>query len=275
MNNDEAKFILRAYRPGGQDAADPQFAEALAQARRDPGMARWLAEETGLDAAIAKKLNSLPVPAHLKASILAGRKIVPLRPVPWWRRSLHPAATAAALALTLATIGYLALHEPPEPKADFACFTHDITDYLGKGYGVLPRHVQLVTTDASYFGAMTYRMNYRSPNLDDIRRWLAQNGGHGDFISPDGLKKPLNLGCGVMDWRGKRITLIAFQTGRSLPQDKVHLVIINTSDLPDAPTLGKPHFREGEDWTTAGWSDGPLTYLLMAPGDRQALGKFL
>jgi len=30
MNNDEAKFILRAYRPGGPDAADPQFAEALA-----------------------------------------------------------------------------------------------------------------------------------------------------------------------------------------------------------------------------------------------------
>lgn len=275
MNNDEAKFILRAYRPDGQDAADPQFAEALEQARRDPGLARWLAEETGLDAAIAKKMNSLPVPADLKASILAGRKIVPLRLVPWWRRSLHPAATAAALAATLATIGYLALHEPPEPKADFACFTHDITDYLGKGYGVLPRHVQLATTDASYFGAMSYRMNYRSPSLDDIRQWLAQNGGHGDFANPAGLKKPLSLGCGVMDWRGKRISLIAFQTGRSLPQDKVHLVIINTADLPDAPTLGKPHFQNGEDWTTAGWSDGPLTYLLMAPGDRQALGKFL
>ena len=26
MNHDEAKFILRAYRPGGQDTDDPRFA---------------------------------------------------------------------------------------------------------------------------------------------------------------------------------------------------------------------------------------------------------
>lgn len=275
MKNDEAKFILRAYRPGGQDAADPQFAEALAQSRRDPELGRWFAEQTALDTAIGGKLQSIPVPADLKASILAGRKIVPIRTEPWWRQSLHPAATAAALAVTLATIGYLALHVPPEPKADFSRFTQDITDYLGKGYGVLPRHAHLATTDVTYFGSQSYRMNYRSPSLDDIRQWLAANGGHGDFTSPPGLKKPLNLGCGVMDWRGKRITLIAFQTGRILPQDKVHLVIINTADLPDAPPRGQPRFDEREEWTTAAWSDGPLTYFLMAPGDRRAVGKYL
>jgi hypothetical protein len=275
MNNEEAKFILRAYRPGGQDAADPQFAEALDQARRDPELSRWLAEQTALDTAIGGKLQSIPVPADLRASILAGRKIVPLKPEPWWRRSIHPAAATAALVVTFATIGFLALHEPPEPNADFAQFTQDITDYLGKGYGVLPRHAHLATTEASYFGAMSYRMNYRSPSLDDIRQWLDQNGGHGDFVSPTGLKNPLNLGCGVMDWRGKRITLIAFQTGRSLPHDKVHLVIINSADLPDPPARGQPRFDERADWTAAAWSNGSLTYFLMAPGDRRALGKYL
>ncbi len=273
MNNDEAKFILRAYRPGGQDAADPQFAEALAQSRRDPELSRWLAEQTALDAALGAKLQSIRVPADLKASILAGRKIV--RPEPWWRRSIHPWAAAAALAVTFGTIGFLALHEPPEPKADFALFTREIADYLGKGYGVLPRHAHLASTDMSYFGSTSYRMNYRSPELDDIRRWLAENGGHSDFTSPGGLKRPLNLGCGVMDWRGKRITLIAFQTGRSLPQDKVHLVIINTADLPDPPAHGQPRFDEREDWTTVAWSDGALTYFLMAPGDRRTVGKYL
>ena len=29
MNHDEAKFILRAYRPGGQDTDDPRFAEVV------------------------------------------------------------------------------------------------------------------------------------------------------------------------------------------------------------------------------------------------------
>lgn len=275
MNNEEARFILRAYRPGGQDAADPQFAEALDQARRDPELSRWLAEQTAFDTAIGGKLKAIPVPADLKASILAGRKIVPIKPEPWWRRSIHPVAAAAALAITFGTIGFLALHEPPEPKADFARFTQDITDYLGKGYGVLPRHAHLATTDATYFGAMSYRMNFRSPSLDDIRQWLVQNGGHGDFASPGGLKNPLNLGCGIMDWRGKRITLIAFQTGRSLPHDKVHLVIINSADLPDPPARSQPRFDERTDWTTAAWSDGSLTYFLMAPGDRRALGKYL
>ena len=32
MNNQEARFILGAYRPDGRDASEPRFAEALAQA---------------------------------------------------------------------------------------------------------------------------------------------------------------------------------------------------------------------------------------------------
>jgi hypothetical protein len=275
MNNTEAKFILRAYRPGGQDATDPQFAEALAQARLDPELARWFAEQTALDIAISGKLQAIPVPADLKASILAGRKIIPMPVASWWRRAVHPAAAAAALAVTFATIGYLAMHEPPQPKVDFAAFTEDLTDYLGKGYGVLPEHVQLASTDKTYFGAMSYRMNHRGPDLEDIRQWLADHGGHGNFVNPSGLRQPLNLGCSVMDWRGRRISLIAFHTGRSLPQDKVHLVIINTADLPDAPPRGQPRFAEGEEWTSAAWSAGPLTYFLLAPGDRQTLRKFL
>lgn len=88
----------------------------------------------------------------MKATILAGRKVIPLRAESWWRRSIQPATAAAVLAVTFATIGYLALYEPPEPKPDFARFTEDITDYLGKGYGVLPRHAHLASTDNTYFG---------------------------------------------------------------------------------------------------------------------------
>ncbi len=34
------KLILQAYRPGGQDAHDPQFRKVLEQASRDPDLAR-------------------------------------------------------------------------------------------------------------------------------------------------------------------------------------------------------------------------------------------
>lgn len=274
MNNDEAKFILHAYRSDGRDATDPQLAEALAQARRDPELARWLAEQTALDTAISNKLQTVPVPVDLKISILAGRKIMPLPVTPWWRIRVHPAATVATLAVTFGLIGYLTLHEPPGPKANLESFTRDITDYLGKGYGVLPRQAHLATMQVNYFGAQSYRMNYRSTSLEDIRHWLRENGGHSEFAVPSNLQKPLSFGCAIMEWRGHRVTLLAFQTGRSLPQDKVHLVIINYDALPDAPNRSQPRVAEGEDWTTAAWTEGPLTYLLMAPGDREAMGKY-
>ena len=87
-----------------------------------------------------------------------------------------------------------------------------------------------------------------------------------------GWKKPILISSA--DGVGTKIK-IAFQTGRSLPQDKVHLVIINTADLPDPPALGQPQFDEREGWTTTAWSHGKLTYFLMAPGDRRAEGKYL
>ena len=57
MNNEEAKLILQAYRPGGQDANDPRFREALEQARRDPELARWFANEQALDSRISTKVQ--------------------------------------------------------------------------------------------------------------------------------------------------------------------------------------------------------------------------
>ena len=40
MNHDEARQILLLYRPGTADAEDPQIAEALALAKREPELAR-------------------------------------------------------------------------------------------------------------------------------------------------------------------------------------------------------------------------------------------
>ena len=83
MNNQEAKLILQAYRCGGQDASDPPFAEALEQARRDPELQKWFAEENAIDARIQTSLQTaVPVPRELKSNLLALGKIV--RPTPWW-----------------------------------------------------------------------------------------------------------------------------------------------------------------------------------------------
>ena len=71
MNNNEAKFILRAYRPSGRDAADPAFNSALAQAKSDPALGAWLVREQAFDALITKKLRAIVPPPDLREAILA------------------------------------------------------------------------------------------------------------------------------------------------------------------------------------------------------------
>ncbi len=75
MNNDEAKFILSAYRPSGRDANDARFTEALSQAKQDPALSEWLAQSQALDAVVMKKLSGIVPPAGLREQILAGGKV--------------------------------------------------------------------------------------------------------------------------------------------------------------------------------------------------------
>lgn len=99
MDNQEAKFILRAYRPGGADANNPTFAEALEQARRDPELSKWLEREQALDRAVAQKLRAVAAPAGLRETILAGGR-VSRTPRLWWQRPSW-VGLAASVALLI------------------------------------------------------------------------------------------------------------------------------------------------------------------------------
>lgn len=106
MTNEEAKFILRAYRPNGVDAQDPVFAEALDQANRDPALRAWLEQEQALDRLTAAKLGELAPPRDLRAAILAGARVSQPRRRwtggPWW---LAAAAVLAVMAAYVARPG--------------------------------------------------------------------------------------------------------------------------------------------------------------------------
>ena len=71
MNHDEAKQILLLYRPGSNDADDPEVAEALALAKSDPELSRWLAENNARQTALREKLRQIPVLAGLKEQIVS------------------------------------------------------------------------------------------------------------------------------------------------------------------------------------------------------------
>src|SRR5438876_7602398 len=74
MNREQAKEILMLYRPGGPDRQEPEVAEALALADRDPDLGRWLEEHCATQAALKAKFRQISVPEGLKEQILSERK---------------------------------------------------------------------------------------------------------------------------------------------------------------------------------------------------------
>lgn len=104
MKHDEAKFLLRARRPGARDADDAMFADALKEAAHDPKLQAWHEAEQRFDAAVAAKLEGIAPPPGLRDAILTGARASGAAR----RRWRQPAwlALAAALALGIALFGW-------------------------------------------------------------------------------------------------------------------------------------------------------------------------
>ncbi|MDA1272702.1 MAG: hypothetical protein O2960_01435 [Verrucomicrobia bacterium] len=240
MNNEEAKLILQAYRPGGQDANDPRFREALEQAQRDPELARWFANEHALDSRIsAKVLAAIKPPAHLKSQLLAQRKIV--RPAAWWKMPAWQLAAAACLAL-LVTIAAVWLK--PVRATGFAQYRNEMADFTAHKLD---------------------RLDLMSRDVPEVRRWLAQKDSHGDLAIPAGLNGRPSLGCRLLDWKGKKVSLICFEMEN---KQVAHLLVVDSTAFKDAPTES-PVFNQVGDVATASWSRGGKTYVVASKGGNQ------
>ncbi len=233
MNNEEAKLILQAYRPGGQDANDPRFREALEQAQRDPELARWFANEQALDSRISGKLKaSLATPAHLKAQLLAQRKIV--QSTVWWKQPVWQLAAAACLALlvTVAAVWFTSGR-----SEGFAKYRTAMTEFAGNKLD---------------------RPDLMSRDVTEVRRWLAQKESHGDLVLPVGLNGRPSLGCRLLDWKGHKVSLVCFELEN---KQVAHLLVVDSSAFRDAPTES-PVFNQVGNVATASWSRGGKTYIV-------------
>ncbi len=71
MDNEQARFILRSFRPDGADAGDPDFAEALKLAMENRELGEWLASERAFDAEFANALGTVDLPENLREDIMA------------------------------------------------------------------------------------------------------------------------------------------------------------------------------------------------------------
>ena len=245
MDSRQAKEILMRYRSETTEGADPEFAQALEQARRDPELGRWFAEHRAFQTAIREGFKQLHVPADLKDRILAEYRPAAIV-VRWWRPAFPALAAAAAIALL---IGLVFFRSQPEDKS-FASFQNRVVRTAQRGY------VMDITTS----------------NLTEIRQYLAAREALADYVLPAPLEKLPGEGCAVLRWRNNKVSMICFDAGQ---RNDLYLFVAGRSDLPDAPSGVEPQFTRIGKLTAASWSAGDKTYVLAGRGDEQFLRPYL
>jgi len=245
MDNREAKFVLNAYRPGGQDASDPRFADALEQARRDPVLEHWFNESIEFDTAMTGKLCAIAVPPDLRENILAGAKVSrPLR----WSKPFVNWAIAAAL-ISMAILGSLIWQET-RPR--------HLAGWQNEALGVIS---SLVRQESSF--------DAQSHDAGELLAWLRANHAPAAEKLPPNLGRLESLGCRTFSWRVQPISVICFMRADG---GLIHLVC---TKAVDGEREDVPRFVQQGEWATATWRGGEMTYMLALEGQTDQLRKYV
>ena len=248
MNQLQAKETLLLYRPGTTDPSDAEFVEALAVAKQDPELQRWFQEHCAVQEVLRSKFRQIAVPEGLKEQIISERLAYVTPSTPRKKRTL---ALAGICVICLA--GLALWFFQPREDTTFANFQARMVSTVARQY---PK-MDLETSDAK-----------------KIREALAQKGGPANYVLPETLQKVSMTGCAYLEWQGKPVSMVCFNTGKSKDPD-LFLFIVNRSDAPKAPTTAKPRFVQHNRFATASWTDGQEVYLLAGRGDETFLRSHL
>ena len=244
MNSHEAKQILLLYRPGTADADDPAIAEAIDLARHDPELQGWFDNHCAFQTALRAKFRQVPVPAQLKQTILAQRKVIPLQP--WWQR---PSVWAAAAAVMVLGVWLAANWNHPRTPDRFADF-----------------RARMIRT-----ALREYRMDVVTNNMGQVRQFLAKRGAPADYVVPKGMAQLSLTGGGLLRWRSNPVSMVCFDRG---DQQMLYLFVMNRNAVKDPPPPD-PQVARVNKLITASWSTKDRTYVLAGPDDPDFTRKFL
>ncbi len=239
MNTTEAKFILQACRPDGQDSTDPHFEEAFAQARHDPALGEWLARERAFDTAVAAKLRMVQPPAELRAAILAGARMS--RPQPWWRQS-RVLALAASVTLVFGLAASWTFRSPAGDDqqlalgvmAEMSSPAHHPVVFGGRGQ----LHELLASSSTRLAGGL-----------------------------PLDFKQLKDEGCRSLRIAGHDVLEVCFERNGS----EFHLYVARGADFPGKAAPGTPMFREQSRVAAVSWHDRNHAYVLVTDGGADSL----
>jgi hypothetical protein len=245
MNNQEAKFILGAYRPDGQDAGHPMFAEALGQVERDPELRTWFERQRKFDTVTAEKIRVIAPPPELRAAILAGVRASRPR-TRWWANPLWIAAAAAVALIT--TVSVMVPRSRGPAIAELASFAlNDLhqahNEHVGHPPGLRPLQTQLseTRTPLTTHGAIKV-------DLEELRR----------------------KNCRSIRLGGREVFEICFNRDGTW----YHLFAARRADFAPGEVDPKALIKSLGEFAVTAWADSDLVYALVAPGS-EALRRLI
>lgn len=283
MDKEQARFVLRSFRPDGSDGSDPEFAEALKLAHEDVELGQWLANERTFDAAFAAALADVKLPVALGKAILTGLAV---------ERGDIPQATDS---IDAAMIGALASLQPPAPlrgeilaamkstagakrRPGFAWRRAAIPLAAAAGIAlavvvtrqaVMPPLVQnsplpVEVVETGFIRAFESPRFVLDEKLDDhqvLITHLKQRKLPCPCCLPRGLAKVKGIGCRELVINGKSGSLICFDA-----QDEgvIHLIIFRREDVRgELPQRQCPAYSQSGSWTMARWADDERVFFLL------------
>lgn len=241
MSNDEAKFILAAYRPDGRDASDARFAEAIAQAERDPELRVWWERQRAFDTKIAAKLTEVTPPPGLRETILAGGRVSQARRRVW---NLPVWLAAAVALLAIAAVTLRPFLRAPSLQDFAALAVKDISiDY------------------AEHTGF--------PPGLDGVQGHLAAAA----LPLPQGMKLSLaelrRERCRTVTIAGREVFEICFQRDGAW----FHLYAARRSDFSAGSADPKALLFSQGNFSATAWADSANAYALVVRGSAATLQR--
>jgi hypothetical protein len=254
MDSAEAKFILRAYRPGGHDAQDPAFAEALAQVERDPALRAWWERERTFDATMAEKIGAMHPPGHLRTAIIAGGKAGGQTNRPrtrWWRLPVWLAAAAAIAVGVFFTI-------PPREATGGASGLGDLAalavDDLANAHDDHVGHpTEMAGMQAQLAGLALPITLQGGPRIEDLRA----------------------KSCRVVKFAGREVFEVCYQREGTW----YHLYVARAGDFglggAGGAGAGKPVWTEKGRYAATAWRDANQVYALVTRAGPEALRRLM
>lgn len=243
MTAEKAKEILLGYRPGTDDARDPEVVQALALCGTDAALAQWYREQCACRELLQAKFRNLRAPEGLAQQIVSEQRTRITLPL------LRRSALVGVLACLAIAFAVFSMWKYTKPAGN--------EDLSFNGY-----RQRMVRTALRAYG-----MDLETNDVAQVRAYLAVRKAPADFVLPAALAQTPAVGCGVLAWQGRPVTMVCFRTGKPLEvgsKSDLFLFVINGSDLQDSAEILDKSFAQVSQLATASWREGDKVYVLAA-----------